>query len=309
MAPMTTAEHTSAAGELAGDGWASTILPARTLASRHWDHALARRCREPARVMGFIEPASTAVHIVAPLNVGFTFEARELGTGRWLKHRVAPGELCVVGAGSAPSELCWQSASDARTLDVVELYIDPEVLTTQGGRLPLSVAPAWCVMRDPLLKELVGEIGRGLARPDSAEDLFGELATTLLAVQLARLQGFSAGPTSPKRGGLAPLAVERVRHYVASHLASRIPLSRLAALAGLSTFHFSRAFKISTGLSPSAYLLHHRINEAKRLLATSTLPLAEIARRTGFGAPGPFSTRFRASTGSTPSAFRALCRR
>ena len=46
--------------------------------------------------------------------------------------------------------------------------------------------------------------------------------------------------------------------------------------------------------------------EAKRLLAGSNLPVAEIARRTGFSGAGQFSTRFRACTGRTPTAFRGL---
>ncbi len=66
--------------------------------------------------------------------------------------------------------------------------------------------------------------------------------------------------------GLTPFALKRVREYVASHLAGTIRLQQLAALAGLSPFHFSRAFKASTGLSPHAYVLHCRVSESKRLL-------------------------------------------
>jgi AraC family transcriptional regulator len=86
-------------------------------------------------------------------------------------------------------------------------------------------------------------------------------------------------------------------------------LQRLAALAGLSPFHFSRAFKASTGLSPHAYVLHCRVAEAKRLLSHTSLAVADIALRTGFSSPGQLSARFRAATGTTPSAFRGLTRR
>jgi AraC family transcriptional regulator len=95
---------------------------------------------------------------------------------------------------------------------------------------------------------------------------------------------------------------------VAAHLAKTLRLGQLAAVAGLSPFHFARAFKLSTGLSPHAYVVRCRIEEAKRLLITSSLPIAEIARRTGFRGTGQLSTRFRASTGSAPSAFRRFAR-
>lgn len=290
-------------------GWARSILPAPALASRQWSHALARRCREPARVAGFIEPAASAHHIVMATGTGFRFEAREVGTSNWRHYAVEPGELCVVGAGSAANELCWQSHGRARSFEVVELYIDLVALRAKSG-FPdrVSLEPCWRVLRDPLVKQLVGSIARELDQPQSDQDLFGDLATTLLAVQLERLHGKSARAQQQRRGGLTPLALQRVREYVAAHLASAIRLQRLATLTGLSPFHFSRAFKASTGLSPQAYVLHCRIAEAKRLLSCTTLAVSDVARRTGFNSPGHLSSRFRASTGTTPSAFRCLLR-
>lgn len=291
--------------------WARSILPAPTLASRQWSHALLRRCREPARVAGFIEPASSLHHVVMATNVGFQFEARELGTGKSRHYLVEPGELCLLGAGSAPTELCWQGQGNGSTLDVVELYIDPIGLCQShapGG--PVAIEPTWRLLRDPLLGQLLSSVARELERPESDQDLFGDLATTLFALQLGRAFGVS-GPASEtqRRGGLSPFALRRVREYIAAHLASAIRLQRLAALAELSPFHFSRAFKASTGMSPHAYLLHCRITEAKRLLSCTTIAVAEVARRTGFTSPGHLSARFRAATGTTPSAFRALSRR
>jgi AraC family transcriptional regulator len=242
--------------------------------------------------------------------VGFHFEVRELGTSNWRHYDVAPGELCVVGAGGAASELCWQSHGHGRAFEVVELYIDPEGLRSKSGHPDLaSVDPCWRVQQDQLLTQLLGSIARELDTPESAEDSFGELATTLLGVHLERAYGARrTAPQELRHGGLSPFVLQRVREYVAAHLARPIRLQRLATLAGLSPFHFCRAFKVSTGLSPHAFLLHCRVAEAKRLLSGTTLALADIARRTGFTSPGQFSTRFHASTGVTPSTFRRLSR-
>jgi AraC family transcriptional regulator len=289
--------------------WARSILPAPTLASRQWSQAVARRCREPAQVAGFIEPASLVHHIVMPLDVGFHFEARELGTGRWRRHEVRLGDLCVVGAGAAPMELCWRALGPGRSIEFLDLYLDAGSLPAESGRAPaLSVEPTWRVLRDPLLAELLGSVGRELDQPASSEELFGDLATTLFALQLERAHGVSAASPGPRRSGLSPFVLKRVREYVASHLAGTIRLQQLAALAGLSPFHFSRAFKASTGLSPHAYVLHCRISESKRLLSGSHLTISDIARRTGFSGTGQLSTRFRAFTGKTPTAFRLLSR-
>jgi AraC family transcriptional regulator len=290
--------------------WARSIQPAPTLVSRQWSQALARRCREPARVAGFIEPASLAHHIVMPLDVGFHFEARELGTGRWQRHEVRPGELCVVGAGAAPMELCWRALGPGRSIEFLDLYIDPGALPAESGRAAARlVEPTWRVLRDPLLTELLGSVGRELDRSASSEELFGDLATTLFAVQLERAHGVRGASPGLRRSGLSPFVLKRIREYVASHLAGTIRLEQLAALAGLSPFHFSRAFKASTGLSPHAYVLHCRISESKRLLSGSNLTISDVARRTGFSGTGQLSRRFRAFTGTTPTAFRLLSHR
>lgn len=298
------------AGEASSARLARSILPAPTLVSRQWPHALARLCRDPAHVQGFLEPACDVHHVVMAMNEGFRAQARELGTGRWRSYEVAPGELLVTGAGAAPTELCWESLGRGRTIDVVDLYLDPWAAGHGDDTdAPLSLDSQWTLLRDPLLSRLLVELSQGLSRPDSGEILFGELATTLFARQLGRAHGGVGAPARLQRGGLAPCSLGRVREYVAAHLAGTIRLAQLAAVAGLSPFHFARAFKLSVGLSPHAYVVRCRIEEAKRLLATSSLPISDIARRTGFRGAGQLSTRFRASTGSAPSAFRRLARR
>lgn len=258
---------------------------------------------------GFIEPTSGAHHIVMANSVGFRFEARELGSGKWRRYAVGPGELCVLGAGGPPSELCWQSEGTGRTFEVVEVYVDPAGSCDESSGARVSLEPGWRVLRDPLAAELLRGIAGELERPESDEPLFGDLATTLLGVQLERVLGAGSTPQVLRRGGLPPFVLKRVREHVAAHLAGGVRLSQLAAIAGLSPFHFSRAFKASTGMSPHAYVLHCRIAEAKRLLSGSTLAVADIARRAGFKSSGQLSARFRASTGTTPSAFRGLARR
>jgi AraC family transcriptional regulator len=242
--------------------------------------------------------------------VGFELEARELGSGRTRHHDVAPGELCVAGAGGTPTELGWQSRGGAGTFEVVELYLNPAVLHELGARASeVWLEPPWRVVGDPLLGRLLRSVAGELHRPECDDDLFGDLAVALFAAQLERRLGVAEPSASSRSGGLAPFALRRVREYVAAHLGERIRLQQLAALAGLSQFHFARAFKASMGVSPHAYVLRSRIGEAKRLLSTSSLPVADIARRTGFSGTGPLSTRFRAVVGVTPSRFRSLARR
>jgi AraC family transcriptional regulator len=187
--------------------------------------------------------------------------------------------------------------------------LDPEglpALESQASRT--SLEPDWRVLRDPLLTQLLRTLAGELSRPESEDVLFGDLAVALFAAQLERTVGVATPPRALHRGGLSPFALRRVREYVAAHLADRVRLQQLACIAGLSQFHFARAFRASMGVAPHTYVLRCRIGEAKRLLSCTNLPIADVARRTGFSGTGQLSTRFRTATGVTPSMFRSLAR-
>jgi transcriptional regulator GlxA family with amidase domain len=106
------------------------------------------------------------------------------------------------------------------------------------------------------------------------------------------------------RGGLSPRTLQRVRDYIEAHIEDNIELDALAAAAGLSVFHFARAFKQSTGVTPHSYLLQRRIKRAQDLLTGTDLPVARIAFATGFADQSHLARHFRAQLGVSPSAFR-----
>jgi AraC-like DNA-binding protein/PAS domain-containing protein len=109
---------------------------------------------------------------------------------------------------------------------------------------------------------------------------------------------------SQARGGLPPRTLRRVHEYIEAHLEESVDLETLAAAAGLSVFHFARAFKQSEGVTPHSYLLQRRIERAQELLTGTNLSLAEIALGTGFSDQSHFARHFRERVGVAPSAFR-----
>ncbi|MGE4482111.1 AraC family transcriptional regulator [Acidocella sp.] len=105
------------------------------------------------------------------------------------------------------------------------------------------------------------------------------------------------------RGGLSSFALRRLQEFVATHLAQPVSIADMAACVGLSSYHFARAFKRSTGESPHAYILRQRIATAKTAL-TAGRSLAETAALCGFSSQSHFTERFRVQTGITPGQFR-----
>ena len=108
------------------------------------------------------------------------------------------------------------------------------------------------------------------------------------------------------RGGLSSGALRRVCEYVERELARSVGLHDMAAMAGLSDCHFSRAFKQSTGLTPHRYVMHRRIERAVDLIRGTDRPLCRIALEAGFCDQSHFSRLVARATGRTPRQLRRL---
>jgi AraC family transcriptional regulator len=105
-------------------------------------------------------------------------------------------------------------------------------------------------------------------------------------------------------GELPAYRLRRVAQYMHDNLQRELRLADLSAVVHMSPYHFARLFKRSTGVPPHQFLLRHRIDQARALLAAQRVPIAEIARSVGFRTPSHFTTTFRRVTGVTPSAYR-----
>jgi AraC-like DNA-binding protein len=83
------------------------------------------------------------------------------------------------------------------------------------------------------------------------------------------------------------------------------PLEQMASIADLSSYHFARQFKATTGLPPHQYVIARRIERAQHLLQRDgELGLVEVALRVGFAHQSHFSFHFKRIVGVTPGQFR-----
>jgi AraC family transcriptional regulator len=97
--------------------------------------------------------------------------------------------------------------------------------------------------------------------------------------------------------------------YIEDRIGEPIGVRDLAAELRMSPFHFARRFKQAVGQPPHAYITQVRIERAKRLLASSNLPLAHIATAVGYRTQAHFTGVFHKAVGTTPRVFRLTARR
>lgn len=103
---------------------------------------------------------------------------------------------------------------------------------------------------------------------------------------------------------LAPWQLKRVTDFISANLAETLQLSELAALSGLSTSHFGRAFKGSTGMPPHRWHLNLRIERARAMLTDADASLADVACAIGFADQSHFTRVFTAVVGVPPRAWQ-----
>ncbi|MBV8361089.1 MAG: helix-turn-helix transcriptional regulator [Deltaproteobacteria bacterium] len=116
-----------------------------------------------------------------------------------------------------------------------------------------------------------------------------------------------AAPGAPKscyRDAAVRTRVQRVCDWIEADLGGGLSIAELAREAHLSPYHFSRAFKTATGVLPHNYLTAWRIEYAKELLATSEMPMSEIALEVGFSSQTHLTNCFHRLVGVTPGEFR-----
>jgi AraC family transcriptional regulator len=103
--------------------------------------------------------------------------------------------------------------------------------------------------------------------------------------------------------GLGSAVLQRVVAHVEANLGERMSLDQLAALAGMSRYHFARQFRISTGQSPMGYVRLARIERATAILRERTMTIARVAVSLGFADQSHFTRTFGRFIGVTPKSF------
>jgi AraC-like DNA-binding protein len=176
--------------------------------------------------------------------------------------------------------------------DVVRLFADHEC-----GDMPIRFRGP--TADDPTLFEAVtaahavlGCAAAGLLERESA---LGALVRTL-AIDSSKAPGTTRSQAGP------PDRVAAAKAYIDENYAGGFGLHDLAALSGLSVFHFTRSFKKAVGLSPLAYRNQRRITEARVRLLDGQ-PIAQVALDMGYADQSHLTRQFQRIVGASPRRY------
>ncbi len=232
----------------------------------------------------------------------FTFDAAE-GAGAFQDAPVR-GVSCPAGSFVLMAPGLRAQVSRTTPMELLTLTFPDDAV---AGRADLSgyveaiVADLPFVRIDPGMRALAQEARRVLlqeAHPDVA--YMAALAEAMLSRAFAAID---AG-AQPARLSISPFKLRRVVEHIEARLADKISVQELAEVAGLSTAHFSRAFRQATGEAPHHFILTRRIRLVRELLREFALDLATVAVRAGFSSHAHMTSAFQRLTGLTPAAYR-----
>jgi AraC family transcriptional regulator len=254
------------------------------------------------RDLSVTDPSSISLALLG------TFEAALVETnGRTSQRRIVPGAVMLCG----PEPIHWLGGSGS---NVKSEFI--EITATAALRREIAVELGvashaeldddygWS---DPIISAIAARFRSAARRMVPLSDIERDV---LMRRLYGRVLTVRFGGREPARGqgGLDRIRLDRVVDFVEAHLEDRLTVGRLATVAALSPFHFVRAFRHSTGLTPHRYVRARRLERARGIIASGAL-IGDVARRIGYESLSHFRAAYRTHFGTDYEARAAGSRR
>lgn len=247
----------------------------------------------------FPEHSNPQVKIAIPLQPASIQATWQTANGRQQRQQIKFGHVCIIPA-TQPREILWQ-----REAELLSIYLELHLIEQIAAEAKLKtteIVEQWTA-RDPFIQQL-GFALRTELQSGGAGRLYVESMANLLAIHLLRNYSTTHSSVDQKDVALPKPGLQQAIAYIHTHLDRDISLDAIAQVVQMSSCHFARAFKQATGRSPHQYVLEHRIDRAKTLLAQSELSIADISYQLGFSSQSHFTRTFRQFVATTPKAYR-----
>src|SRR5579863_2427465 len=157
---------------------------------------------------------------------------------------------------------------------------------------------------DPRLSAMVAAVHAEMDAGFPSGRLFVDSLEQAMAVTLVNGHAVRHRPVQIYRGGLGSARLRRIKELVHARMEDDLSLEDMAQSVGLSTAHFARMFRKSTGETPHQFVLRQRLERAKALLCTPDARVLDVAVACGFKTQQHFAQVFRDVCGVSPTGYR-----
>jgi len=157
---------------------------------------------------------------------------------------------------------------------------------------------------NPRLRALVAAAHAEMVAGFPSGRLFLDSVEQAIAVALVKDYAVRHRPVEIYRGGLGAGRLRRIKGLVDAKMEDDLSLDEVAQSVGLSTAHFARMFRKSTGETPHQFVLRQRIDRAKAMLRVPDARVLDVAVGCGFKTQQHFAQVFRNVCGISPTEYR-----
>ncbi|NYF54072.1 helix-turn-helix domain-containing protein [Tunturiibacter gelidoferens] len=157
---------------------------------------------------------------------------------------------------------------------------------------------------DPRLSALVAAARAEMVAGFPSGRLFMDSVEQAMAVTLVEGHAVRHRPVQIYRGGLGSARLRRIKELVHAKMGDDLSLDEMAQSIGLSTAHFARMFRKSTGETPHQFVLRQRVERAKAMLRVPDARVLDVAVACGFTTQQHFAQVFRDVCGVSPTQYR-----
>jgi AraC family transcriptional regulator len=241
-------------------------------------------------------------HLIT-LNFGSPYRLVQQLDGQVYEGQIIKGDIILTPANH-PTQWRWD-----REVDVLHLCFEPTFVTKVATEAVEVDATCVEVLNCFAAADLqVQHLGHLLLKELESEKLgnrlYAESLANALAVHLIREYSNIEKTVKEYSGGLSKSQLQRAIAYIQEHLDQDLSLDEIAAEVNLSSYHFSRLFKQSTGSAPHQYQIRCRVERAKELLQQGEMAIADIATQVGFYDQSHLSRHFKRIVGVSPKVIQ-----
>ncbi|MEM6425249.1 MAG: AraC family transcriptional regulator [Cyanobacteria bacterium P01_D01_bin.128] len=200
--------------------------------------------------------------------------------------RFTPKDQQVANSAIQALHRLWDGGSSATFEQLITKQLDIFSLD-YATRAPITVA----------MKNILGQILHCPYRSSARQSYLKQKVTELVDIRLAAM-------TRPR------LPLDELNHiyqaaaFLRENLTAPPTVETLARHIGTNRLKINQGFRQVYGTTPFGYLKDYRLTQAKRLLMTSELSVAQVAAAVGYGSRSRFATAFRQRFGINPKTFQ-----